>query len=318
VARRSILDHLVGVIEPSFTQDEVAVTCVGSLIQVTVKKGAHPPYAVRDGGRHFLTRIDDRLNEMTREQIREAFRAAEGNRTQNLAEARERLRKAQKEALTTESLWLALSPSPKLDIRLSDSLQLLQTWMTDPVATGNRRSGWTFVTNLRRSFIRGDLLQHGEDKDWMRTTISERGEVAFVVDPSAVSILTIAKKQFRPEALLEYPVSVFRLMSKLLARFGKDSAASKVVAAFSMNGIKGWTLFPGSSQEPTRWPEPKTYEASELQIDPERLEFDAKLLMEHPDRCALRLIRLVYGELGFEIDAIPREFDQQRGVLSIG
>ena len=38
--------------------------------------------------------------------------------------------------------------------------------------------------------------------------------------------------------------------------------------------------------------------------------------MEQPDRCALRLVRLIYGSLGFEDDAIPREFDQTQGVLS--
>jgi hypothetical protein len=326
LARRSVLDHLVGVIEPSFSQDEVAVTCVGGLIQVAVKKGAHPPYAVRDGGRHFLTRVDDRLNEMTREQLREAFAKGGEDAGHDLPALKATLRERLKgEAPKSDQLWLGLVPTEKLTIDFADesTQQLFRTWFAQPNATGNRRGGWNFVSDLRSPSFKGDLVQHGEDTDVIKTTISERGEVTFIVELSALANLKytpqqlLSPQQFAPYALLEYPASVFRLMSKLLLQFGKNLADAKVLAAFSMKGIRGWTLAPGSPREPIRWPAPKTIQQDVLALDPERLELDAQMVAKHPDRCTLRLIRLIYGELGFEDEAIPSEFDQQQGVLSI-
>jgi hypothetical protein len=324
--KRSVLDHLVGVIEPSFNQDEVAVTCVGGLVQVAVKKGAHPPYAVRDGGRHFLTRVDDRLNEMTREQLREAFAKGGEDAGHDLSAIKATLRERLKgEALKSDQLWLGLVPTEKLTIDFSDesTQQLFRTWFAEPNATGNRRGGWNFVSDLRSPTFKGDVVQHGKDTDLTKTTIGERGEVTFMVELSALAKLKytpqqlLSPQQFEPYALIEYPASVFRLMSKLLLQFGKNLAGAKVLAAFSMKGIRGWTLAPGSPREPIRWPAPESVKQDVLAIDPERLELDAKPLTESPDRCALRLIRLVYGELGFENNAIPSEFDQQQGVLLI-
>jgi hypothetical protein len=321
-ARRSIFDHLVGVIEPSFSQDEVAVTCVGGLVRVAVSKGAHPPYAVRDGGRRFLIRVDDRLNEMTREQIRDAFTKETGDAGRDLSALKVDLRERLKvDALKRDQLWLGLVPTERLTIDFSDesTKKLFWTWFTDPKATGNRKSGWSFDCDpsLQRPQFPGDRLVHGQDTDFIKTTISERGEVTFVVELSALSNIPVAKNQFQPYALLEYPVSVFRLMGQILDRFSAKRTDSKVFAAFSMKGVQGWKLDPGSPREPTRWPGPRIFERDVLQIDLERLEFDAQMFVLHPDRCALRLIRLIYGSLGFEDNAIPSEFDQSRGVLSI-
>jgi hypothetical protein len=326
VARRALLDHLVGVIEPPFSQDEVAVRCVDGLIQVAVKKGAHRPYAVRDGGRHFLTRVDDRLNEMTREQIRDAFAAAGSVPDQELSALKAKLRKDLEEtALARKALWLRLVPAANLTIDLADpaTKQLLRDWLTDPLATGNRRGGWTFATDLRMPRFKGDFVQHGEDTDFIKTTINEHGEVTFVVELSALANLKytpqqlLAPQEFAPYALLEYPASVFRLMGKILVQFGKDLTGATVLGALSIKGIRGWALTPGSPRVPTRWPGSKTIEQDPLQFGPDRLGFDAQLLARHPDRCTLRLVRLIYGEVGFEDDAIPSEFDQKQGVLSM-
>lgn len=318
LARRSVLDHLIGVVEPAFSQSEVKVEDVEGLIRVIVRRGANRPYAVRDGGRHYLIRVDDRLNEMTREQIGEEFRKADRATRQDVLDLQKHLHSARQEALATESLWLRLAPLPQLTIDFYDKTieQLLRTWLTDPGSTGNRRSGWNFVNDLRRPQVKGRALQHGDEEDFKRTTITNEGELTFVVALSALTNLARASNRFEPYALLEYPVSVFRLMSKLLQLPGVDAEGTKVIGAFSMNGIRGWVLSPGSPRQPIRWPGPKTYEGKELWIPPEWLELDAKLLRDEPDRCALQLIRLVYGELGFEEDAIPAEFDRSRGVLS--
>jgi len=273
-----------------------------------------------------LIRVDDRLNEMTREQLREAFAKGGEDAGHDLSALKATLRERLKgEALKSDQLWLGLVPTEKLTIDFADesTKQLFRTWFAEPNATGNRRGGWNFVSDLRSPSFKGDRVQHGEDTDLIKTTISERGEVTFMVELSALANLKYTPQQllspqsFAPYALLEYPASVFRLMSKLLLQFGKNLADAKVLAAFSMKGIRGWTLAPGSPREPIRWPAPKTINQDVLALDPERLELDAQMVAEHPDRCTLRLIRLVYGELGFEDDAIPSDFDQKQGVLSI-
>ncbi len=320
IVRRSLWDHLIGVIEPAFTQDEVGVTCVGDLVRVAVSKGSHPPYAVRDGGRYFGIRLDDRLYEMTREQLREAFVKESAEAGRDLSAAKSKLReRLRTEAQKGDQLWLSLVPSEKLTIDFADesTKQIVRTWFTDPSATGNQHGGWNFVNDLRWPRFQGDFVKHGEDTDVIRTTISERGEVTFVAEMAMlVNVASPLRNRIEAYALLEYPASVFRLIGKLLERFGPKPLAFRVFAAFSMKGIAGWTLSPGSPRVPSRRQGPKTFE-KDLQIDPEKLEFEAKMLAETPDRCALRLIRLVYGALGFEDDAIPSEFDQKLGVLSI-
>jgi hypothetical protein len=248
-ARRSILDHLVGVIEPAFTQDEVGVTRVGEMIRVTVRKGAHPPYAVRDGGRHFLTRVDDRLNEMTREQLRDAFAKDRTEIGHDLSVIKAKLReRLSTEALKSDQLWLALVPTKTFSIDFADesTKQLIRTWFAEPNASGNQHGGWNFVNDLRWPRFMVGLVQHGEGTDLIKTTISEHGEVTFV---GGLAILannaSPLKNRILSYALLEYPVSVFRLMGKLLEQFCPKDSDFKVLAAFSMKGIAGWTLSPG-------------------------------------------------------------------------
>jgi hypothetical protein len=60
------------------------------------------------------------------------------------------------------------------------------------------------------------------------------------------------------------------------------------------------------------------FENDVLEIDPDRLVFAANDLKQNPDRCGLRVVRLIYGRFGFESGAIPPEFDQQQGRLLMG
>jgi FkbM family methyltransferase len=50
---------------------------------------------------------------------------------------------------------------------------------------------------------------------------------------------------------------------------------------------------------------------------PEQLVFDAPTLVDNPDRCGLKLTRLIYEAFGFDSAAIPPEFDQQDAVLRL-
>jgi predicted HTH transcriptional regulator len=131
-ARRSLLDSLIDLIEPQFNQEEVGVSCEGTLIRVSVSRsGQNPPYAVRDGGRRFLVRIDDRLREMSREELASAFSAGSTKKESSMqasAQTKDELRKAQRsEALAKDQLWLRIVPTESLQIDFNDEpTRLLQ------------------------------------------------------------------------------------------------------------------------------------------------------------------------------------------------
>jgi hypothetical protein len=324
-ARSALLDHLIDTIEPPFRSDEVDLKCKGDLIHVTVKKGKNPPYAQRDGGRRFWIRIGARLREMSREEIgREFAQAFKGQSTDKnrVAEIAEKLRKDQaRGALEKPQLWLRLVPTESLHIDFNDkpTQDQFRTWLTDPSATGNRRSGFTFTNNLAEPHFTAAHLEHGGDKAYRRTQVTEEGRVTFTVNDHGLRRLELEVPYFEPYALVEYPVSVFRLMAAILERHAQAQADMQVVAGLVISGIRGWSLSPGSPREPARLSEgPKAFENDVLEIDPERLVFAANDLKEHPDRCGLRVVRLIYGRFGFESGAIPPEFDQQQGRLLLG
>jgi hypothetical protein len=322
-ARRSLLDSLIDLVEPRFDPKEVSIKCVGSLLKVVVAgKGRTPPYAARQGGRHFLIRVADRLREMSREELAKDFGAHSEDiesSKETLAKTRDELRAAQRgEALQREQLWLRLAPieSLKIDFDELPTQERFSKWLTDPTATGNRRSGWGFATDLRRPRFVGNLVKQGNDDDYMRMAISERGVVSFAVDVHALSRLESPTPRFEPYALLEYPVSVFRLMAQILRTYATEKVGLQIVAGFVIKGIRGWILMPGSPRAPVHsWKKPKSYDHDVLAIDPDGLEFDASGMMESPDRRAFKLIRRVYGEFGFEPEDIPSEFDQKQGRL---
>jgi hypothetical protein len=322
-ALRSLLDHLVEIVEPQFKLDEVELTSEGGLIHVSVrKKGHNPPYAQRDGGRRFLIRIADRLREMSREEIARAFQ--DGSKKKDLSEEAlsktlETVRMAQhSEALAKPQLWLRLVPTESLKIDFTDkpTKKRFETWLMDPTATGNRRSGWDFANEYKSPCFKVDYVEHGDVTDYMRTWITEHGQITFTLDVFALEQRVNVTRHFIPFALLEYPVSVFRLVAEILRSHAQEHADLRVVAGLVIKGIRGWLLKPGSPREPVRSSNrPKAFEGDVLEIDPERLVFDAGNLKENPDNCGLSLVRLIYRSFGFDSDAIPREFDQKQGVL---
>jgi hypothetical protein len=318
-ARRSLLDHLVDIIEPQFIPAEVELACKGGLLCVSVQKGHNPPYAQRDGGRRFMVRIADRLREMSREEIAMAF--GDGSKKEDrLAATKDSLRKDQTSVIPGRpQLWLRLVPTDPLAIDFNDrpTKQQFETWLKDAKSTGNRPSGSTFVNRLAWPDFSTKQVVLGGDKEYRRTQITEDGQVTFTVDGIGLSRLDIPSPQLDPYALMEYPVSVFRLMSEILKRYDKGDTKRQVIARLVISGIRGFSLRPGSPRGDSIWALEgrANFEKDVLEIDPERLVFDARELKENPDRCGLRVVLRIYGEFGFDNDAIPREFDQKQGVL---
>lgn len=191
---------------------------------MTVRKGDHPPSAVRHGGRRFLIRVDDRLNEMTREQIRDGFAKETKEVARDLSALKAALRERLKvDALKKDQLWLGLVPTERLFIDLSDegTRNLFWTWLTEPKATANRRSGNNFACE---SGPWAPHLPDGHLSTGQSTTSSRRTSASAAKQLSLSSCVRFfpipgARNQFDSYSLLEYPTSVFRLMGKLLGRF---------------------------------------------------------------------------------------------------
>ncbi len=310
-ARISLRDHLIDTIEPQF-QTEVDITVDGGLLHVTVRKGRNPPYAQRDGGRHFWVRVADRLREMDRTELREAFSVAgeSAERMRQIDEAKKQLR----EVPHHSGLYVSLLPVPALNLDFFDEAvwREVQTWLTEPGATNNRRSGFKFAHGYRVPQRRADTIHHGEDSDYMQTKLKSTGRVSFRVEGDALCRLDRAQSMIEPYALLEYPVSVMRLMAAILDRFS-DIEGTQVAGFLAISGIRGCILNPGSPMEPMRaWQKPRPFDDDAIEVEH---VFRAEEFVPNPDRCGLYFVRRVYAEFGFDADAIPGEFDQVQGRL---
>jgi hypothetical protein len=310
-ARIALRDHLIEAIEPKFQPDEVAITEEGGLLHLAVKRGGNPPYAQRDGGRHFCIRVDNRLREMDRTELRDAFRRAD--EPAELMRKVETAKKELRDEPNQSGLYVSLKPVPALNLDFFDEAvwREVQTWLTDPRATGNRHAGFKFSHGYAVPQRRDSLVLHGQVSDYKRTVLDDTGRISFWVKADGLRRMESAQSIIEPYALLEYPVSIMRLMATILARFGQG--AEQVAGVLSLAGIRGWILRPGSPKEPMRaWQKPRPFDESVLDV--ERV-FPADELAQNPDRCGLSFVRGIYARFDFDADAIPGEFDQLQGRL---
>ena len=322
-ARAALQNHLIDTIEPPVQiPGEIDLAVVNGQILVTVHRGRNRPYVHRDGGRHYWIRVGDRVRDMSREEIASAFRDQPPTADDRLARVLADLRNAQQQAVKEKpALWLSLVPSEPLALDFHDKAtgDQFRRWLTDPTSTGNRRLGSQFAHSSVEPELLGDRFRLGNPNISKSTQISSTGQVTFTMNrESLLSKMDGAGDlDLWPLRVVELPVSLFRLMGALLDRYGRTKQDLKIVAGFCISGIRGWRLQSGSPFEP-EWDEPKVFEHDVLEIDPEQLVFDSYRLIENPDQCGLRLVRLIYGSFGFESNAIPPEFDQQQGVLRLG
>ena len=317
-------NHLIDTIEPPVRiPGEIEMKVVNGQILVSVKQGLNGPYAHRDGGRRFSIRVGDRTREMSREEIAKAFRKAPHNEGRLVEIVNSLREEQQKVARKGASLWLRLVPSEPLSIDFDDDAiqrQFLE-WLTVDASTGNRRTGWNFVNHSSEPKFKVGRVFHEMGGHGRTTEVTRAGQVTFTTprDDLYWKGNDNDPHDLYPYCLMEFPVSVFRLASVILNRYDKLGTIRQVVAGFVISGIRGWRLRPGSPKgPPSPWDRPKEFEQGALLIDPGQLEFDADKLRENPDRCALRLVRLIYEEFEFQSEAIPPEFDQQQGVLRLG
>ena len=125
--------------------------------------------------------------------------------------------------------------------------------------------------------------------------------------------------------LMETPISVFRLLSKML----KTEALweeplppdEQFVCSIALLGLDGWTLRPFSPnlRHLEGWgnyllQEPRASSDQDFILD-RPLAFRVSEVQDQPDRCGFRLVSRVYEAFGFGPDQMPPEFDPKAGRL---
>ncbi len=329
IEERRLLDFLVDTIEPPVSGGEVSVRSVdegeGTVLQVAVRPDpGRKPYAfLRKGGRHFVIRVGDRIRPMTREEV--FSRGPEGS-----SEALERAEAeliAEGNALLQrfrDLFWLRIQPVPPFSLNL-DALRASNI-LIDPSLTKNRRTGQNFLLAAggMRPRLEAGKLGLGKADDF-RLEIFRRDGLEFRA-PLKVFHAGHEPGALKPLywlTLLELPISVFRLLSRLLQEesLWEDPASEKTVfiASLALFGLEGWTLRPSSPRDfHSGWGSyllrvPQSSSVQDLLSTPLRLPLAE--VRDHPDRCGFRLAGRIYEAFGYGIDDMPPEFDQEAGRL---
>ena len=335
---RRLRDHLIDTIEPSPNEREVTVseggTAEGLLIRIAVKpEQRRKPYA-RTGrsARLYVTRVEDRLRSLTRDEIAEAFtKTAETGVPHDEGEACKLLEQEltwelERPATGARQLfWLRLLPSGKAELDLGRVRQ--SGLLTDRDRTGGER----FMASFTDAYAWG--RQEPEVKQG-QLVVGKEGDYWLVVDRASGLGFTAPLESLRANPvlpgelllyslhLLEYPISVLRLAGALSADPNLWERPDRVPALWTAHmalfGLRGWTLRPGT---PDPWgaltarapakPFPDDYFALDRP-----LVFSTQQVREEPDRCAFRLVARLYEAFGYSEDAIPRQFDRRSGRYS--
>lgn len=308
-------DYLIDKIEPSPSVKEVKIlraeTTEGILFRLKLTPaGNHKPYALlkKGGGRHYIIRIGERLRPMTREELIFSFKEG-GGKKDKVEQASTRLLEIRGGALAQHRslLWLGIRPVSDLELDLQDPA--LEKYLQEPELTGNRQMGWNFCKfNYRPRLQKEKLVTRPEEL--RAVEFWKDGTLLFQV-PLESLFWKGERNEIWPYALVEHPVSAFRMARKIYE--GKFSANDYIVADLALTGIGGWTLRPNSpgtwgflsermysEESDLLWEKPLVFSFQEVEAD---------------DSCAFRLIERVYEAFGLRRDAIPQEFDRQTGRL---
>ena len=317
-ARRRILDHLVETIEPSPKTEEVKVEVVpaeaGAVlrIQVQPQKDRRPYAHLKGGARRYEIRFGDRVRPMTREEILDRNEPTADGGASIL------LRKRAEFRTPLPTLWLRIQPDPSLSLDLQDSD--LADLLRNPSRSANRPDGWVCTNPYVDTHLDGGSLWLGErsyTKNKTLTEIHADGAVVFTVPLANMRCGWEygtpggdANRELHPYAVVEYPVSVFRLAKELY--LNRLPANSRVFADMALLRPGGWKLrrhSPDSIGYALR--DPEVAAEGEDILKPEPFSFAKEELIENPDGCAYKLVRWVYQAFGHPEDHIPREFDPQ-------
>ncbi len=335
----SLLDSLIDRLEPSPLPDEVRLDAVPvsedmSVIRIRVEAGDRGPYAwLKNGGRYFQRRVGSGTRPMSRQELftpqLEGHRVREDRReamTRKLLVERESV-----QAAARALMWLRIQPIEAMNVDLE--ARLLRDLLEDPTRTGNRRAGWHFVQVSEAPRLSPGMLSW---RCWDAFSVDLHQDGGLVCRAPLASLHFKGEElELWPPALLEYPISAFRLAQAVYrecvihddARRPRGQASPEtgdneessvdVLADIAFFGIRGSKLRGGSMLE-RHWRGNTIREYPEDEEDltwPEPLVFRLGELLEEPDRCGFRLIRRVYDAFGYREPEMPREYLRESGRL---
>ena len=332
---RNLRAYLSDIIEPSLAQGEVLVNAEtwGSAKVLHIRAcpaNLRGPYAyLENGGRYFVTRQGSHNRWMDREEILGQIEVTHPQMLAALKAVSAEQKQAQEDLQEIDEglFWLRLKPTEDLHLKLQNIEQ--SDLLLDPTASGNRRGGFVsfaalagFGPRLNRSTPGKVHLEVGRrGNTWLK--IFEDGGILFTAP--LIDFLwpprrpEDPKRLLWPYAVLEYPISVFRIATRIYSdphNLGiQIRGGTALIAHMAVFNLAGWALRPYS---PRRWmyrsPESITYAKGEDFILERPLIFSLEELSQ-PDACGFRLIQRLYEAYGFSREQIPEEFDQRAGRL---
>lgn len=326
--RQRLRDYLVDSIEPQLSTAEVQVEPVPDetgqvVLRLVVKPSdASRPYALlKQNARYFLTRFEDRLRLMTREEI--LGRGKEGAGGQR--------RRATKEALSERNamletgkprLWLRIAPSEALQLDLPSAgvQSRLGNLFLNPPETRSRWSGLPFVAFTRNETRKpGQERYVGGDGEYSQTEVGHQGVITSWVGLRSLESRDTADKLPILNAwyLMEYPASVLRLAQKVYSdEILVATPPQNVLIDFAICGLAGQRLKPYSPLEWGLERRSATFAEGRDFLLQRPLELSFGEFADN-DRAAFRLMRQLYAAFGFSDTDIPREFDRKTGRLML-
>lgn len=310
-ARIALLNSLLDRIVPEPRDEDIRVevvpgVSVENVLRITVTPNpAKQPYALRDNGLTFLTRVDHRVRPMTREEIigpRGRSQQEPDERAARLLAAREKIL-----ALREDRYWIGVQPSTALEFDTDDPV--LAQFLIEPSLAGNRRSGWTYGGQ-------GLTVERATEGAWFvgelqhrRLSLTHDGmlELTMPLNWLAVGLMP-QHGDLHPLALLEYPISVMRLMKRVHERSRRK--ATRFLIDLVLTAKNDWAIPPYA---------PGTYGyALAGHRKPRKVEdfipdspwsVTARELDENPDRVGYRIVRELYASLGLQAENVPTAYD---------
>jgi hypothetical protein len=345
---------VLDLVEPAPTDDEVALALVGEdarTLRITATpKAEHRPYALRRGGRlEFPIRFMDRLRPMTRSEVEGAFAGARDSRgglaDSSLSTAERALLDDRQEVLKSDEaiFWLGIEPvdgSPRLKLN-----RLLESGiLEDPTLSDNRWYGINFGLALHAILLDGEratpYVGQGGGQTWLTVggnspfelSIGETGsfrsrtlltEMPFLFpqEPEQSSFPELRDSPtLNSKALLEYPASLFRLLSAL--HLAEDlwlvppRSEGEWIASVVLANVEGCYIRPGPDHPAWDYPLGLKLPPPALQRRPRpfsngrsfvgrELRFSVREILKSPDACAFRLMSQVFAAFGWSEDEIP-------------
>jgi hypothetical protein len=335
-ARRSLQDHLMDVVEPPPTHEEVQVEIVGNVLRILVRPYPNRgPHGLKGAGGavYFPLRNGAAIRPMTRHEQRAAF-LGEREESDRLGDALRRMLDGRIALQGQRRERLSLRVAPAREISLSGRQDQVVELLRDPELTGSRRSSaWTVANPYLQPEEHADGRVTSswpsspvEAGDWYRMEVRRDGTIHYEAGLERFSHhgargrqrTTDAPPELWPLAIAELPVSVMRLAATIYAgHLGDDD---HVIADLALIGLHGWRLRPGSPRflgPHVMWnfPEAAVFEGQDLLL-PDPLVFGWAEVKANPDRCGFRIVRQVYREFGYGDEAISIDlFDRRSGKL---